>query len=400
MRRGIATLILSTVVFSAFVLSSCSAHQAGGHGSATATTVHHPTTTTQAVATTTQAPKKGAIVEDLTWISPSHGWSLVDVPGCGQATCTDVLTTINGGGAWTQVGTIASTSNCLGCGLVGVSHLRFATTLDGYAFGPRLFTTTDGGATWIQQAGPYVTALEPVGSNVMRVSFTHTGCPGPCDLSVQSAAVGGAVWQTLTGPFQGDGVQLVRQGNEAYVALYGNPAGGVDAHATLMLSQDDGTTWGDRADPCGEVGGAEFDATAIAAAPQGVFAVLCVDRQSPSRAFVDVSTDSGVVFAAGSIVTAPNPLGSLAVTSASNLFVGTAGTAGTVPSKWALLTSHDGGQSWQQSIVQSGNVQRSFPEQTFLGFENSEVGRWIGYPYNIWETTDGGTQWVKRSIAF
>jgi hypothetical protein len=54
---------------------------------------------------------------------------------------------------------------------------------------------------------------------------------------------------------------------------------------------------GERADPCGEVGGAEFDATAIAAAPQGVLAVLCDGRVQPSRAFVEVSTDSGVVFA-------------------------------------------------------------------------------------------------------
>jgi hypothetical protein len=394
--------VIGALVLTAVVLSSCSAAShphAGGPGGATTTTFRSATPPTKPVTTTTQAPKKRPIVEDLTWMTPIHGWALAEGPNCGQPTCTEVLTTTSGGAPWIQVGTIPTPSNCSGCGLVGVSHIRFANALDGYAFGPSFFTTTDGGATWTQQNGPYVLALEPVGLNVMRVSFTQTGCPGPCDLSVQLAAVGSAGWQTLTGPFQGDSVQLVRQGDEAYVAVYGNPAGGVDAHATLMLSQDGGTTWGDRADPCGDVGGVEFDSTAIAAAPQGVVAVLCVDREQPTRAFVDVSTDSGVVFAAGSILTAANPSGTLAVTSASNLFVGPVGETGTGSSQWALLASQDGGQSWHQAIVQSGNLEPSFPEQTFLGFENGEIGRWVGYPYNIWETTDGGTQWVKQRVA-
>ena len=391
MKRPIVALVLATLV-----LSSCSA---ASHPRATTTTVHTTTPTTKPVTTTTQA-RKGALVEDLTWISPTHGWALVETPNCGQTTCTQVLTTIDGGTNWTQVGTIGAPSNCTSCGLLGVSHIRFANDLDGYAFGPSFFTTTDGGATWTQQSGPYVVALEPVGANVIRISDTRTGCPGPCDLSIQSAAVGGAAWQTLTGPFQGDSVQLVRQANEVYVAVFANPAGGVsDAHATLMLSQDDGTTWGERADPCGEVGGEEFDTAAISAAPQGVVAALCVDRARPTHAFVDVSTDSGVVFAAGSILTSSGILGSVALTSASNLFVGSAGGPGKGSATWMLQASRDGGQTWQQAVVQTGKDEPYFPARNFLGFENSEVGRWVGYPSNIWETTNGGVQWVKQSVA-
>jgi hypothetical protein len=393
-RRLAAALVLAAVL-----LAACSS--AGSkHSQGSTTTVHATTPTTKPVTTTTQAPKPGTLIDDLTWISPTQGWALVDMPKCGQPTCTEVLTTANGGGTWTQVGTIPAPSNCTTCGLVGVTHIRFANALDGYAFDPGFFTSTDGGATWTQQTGPYVVALEPVGSNVMRISFTQTGCPGPCDLSVQSAPVGSAAWQTLHGPFQADSVQLVRQANEAYVAAYANPAGGVDdAHATLMLSQDGGTTWGERADPCGDVVGVEYDATSIAAAPRGVLAVLCLDREQPTRAFVDVSTDSGVVFAAGSTVTAASLLGTVVVTSASNLFVGSAGMAGTGPAQWVLLASGDGGQTWRQAVVQNGKAEPNFAAQTFLGFENSTVGRWVGYPSNIWETTDGGAQWVKQSIA-
>jgi hypothetical protein len=390
MKRPIVALVLS-----ALVLSSCAA---ASPPHATTTTVRTSPPTTKPVTTTTQAPK-GPLIEDLTWISDTHGWALVETPNCGQTSCTQVLTTTNGGTNWTQVGTIGAPSNCTSCGLLGVSHIRFANDLDGYAFGPSFFTTTDGGVTWTQQNGPYVVALEPVGANVMRISYTRTGCPGPCDLSVESAAVASTAWQTLTGPFQGDAVQLVRQADEAYVAVFANPAGGVDdAHATLMLSQDGGTTWGERSDPCGEVGGVEFDTTAIAAAPQGVVAALCVDRAQSTHAFVDVSTDSGVVFSAGSVLTDAGLLGSVALTSASNLFVGSAGMPGKGTAQWMLQASHDGGQTWQQAVVQSGKSQPSFPAETFLGFESGTVGRWVGYPYNIWETTNGGTQWVKQSV--
>jgi hypothetical protein len=390
-KRVIAALVLAAVV-----LSSCST--APHHPQTSTTTVRSSTPTTTPVTSTTPH-QKGPVVEDLTWDSPTHGWALVETPQCGQSSCTQVLTTTNGGTNWTQVGTVPTASNCTICGPVGVTHIRFANDLDGYAFDPSFFTTTDGGTTWTQQIGPYVAALEPVGSNVMRVSFTKTGCPGPCDLTVQSAAVGSSTWQTLNGPFQGDRVQLVRQGDEAYVAVYGNPAGGVDdAHATLMLSQDGGTTWGARADPCGNVGGDEFDATALAAAPEGVVGALCVDRAQPTHAFVDISTDSGVVFAAGAVLTGSGILGSLALTSASNVFVGSAGGPGKGPAQWTLMASHDGGQTWQQAVTQSGTSQPYFPIQTFLGFENSEVGRWVGSPYAIWVTTDAGAHWAKQSV--
>jgi photosystem II stability/assembly factor-like uncharacterized protein len=341
------------------------------------------------------------VVDDLTWISPSHGWALVDDGRCGQGTGTEVLTTTNGGAAWTPVGSIAARSgNCSGAGLVGVSHIRFANDLDGYAFGLQLYVTTDGGATWTQQNGPYVTALEPAGTNVMRISFTHTGCPGPCDFAVQSAPAGSDAWQSLTAPFSGDAVQLVRQGGDAYVAVFGNPAGGAgDAHTTLMMSQDGGVTWGERADPCDDVGGDEYDTVAISAAPQSVLVALCRDRFEARRAYVAVSTDSGAVFAGQSVVSEPVFLGTIAATSASTVFLGTAGSQGTGSAQWVLLVSTDGGSSWRTVVHETGQAQPYFPADPFLGFENATVGRWVGNPHHLWETTDGGVHWVEQAIA-
>jgi photosystem II stability/assembly factor-like uncharacterized protein len=393
--------LFPALVLVAVLLAACSGKAPNPHATgptSTTTTLVVPTTTTPVTKPVTTTA--GNVVEDLTWISPTHGWALADDEHCGQATCTEVLTTTNGGSAWSPVGSIAAPSgNCSGCGLVGVSHIRFANNLDGYAFGPQLYVTTDGGVTWTQQSGPYVTALEPAGTNVMRVSFTHTGCPGPCDLTVQSAPAGSSAWQSLTAPFQGDAVQLVRQGSEAYVAVYGNPAGGGDARTTLMLSQDGGTTWGQRADPCDNVGGDEFDTVAINAAPQSVLVALCRDRFQSQRAYVAVSTDSGVVFAGQSVVSVPAFLGSIAATNASTIFLGTAGSPGTGSTQWVLLASTDGGHSWQTAVSETGQAQLFFPTEPFLGFENTTVGRWVGEPYHLWETTDGGVHWIKPAIG-
>jgi hypothetical protein len=70
--------------------------------------------------------------------------------------------------------------------------LRFASAEVGYAFDPDLVMTTDGGKTWEGQPGRHVAALEPAGGDVMRVGYTHTGCPGPCDVMIERADPGSA----------------------------------------------------------------------------------------------------------------------------------------------------------------------------------------------------------------
>ncbi|MHB8328750.1 MAG: hypothetical protein ACYDD6_03835, partial [Acidimicrobiales bacterium] len=348
-----------------------------------------PASTSPVPSPATPGPGPWAIFYDLTWISTTHGWALARGTGCTGARCTAVLNTTDGGSSWQEVGSIpAELPNCPGgCqqGLPEVSHIRFANYEDGYAFSPNLFVTSNGGITWTEEQGPMVLALEPAGSDVVRVSYTHTGCPGPCNLRVEQAPPGSGRWSALTSSFRGDSVLLVRQGaDEIYVAALENPAGGaIDEHASLLISHDGGSTWAKRADPCGNLDGKEYDTTTLAAAPGRVVVDLCSARAQYSEQFVAESTDGGGTFTMGPLVSPSGPYELIAATSAPKVFLG-AITGGSPTETYSLLGSDDGGHSWRTAASQTGHSELDFPYQGFLGFESASVGRWAGYPYVIW----------------
>jgi hypothetical protein len=81
----------------------------------------------------------------MTFVSASEGWVLGTAP-CAAQPCTSIVRTTDGGASWTGVPAppVPLASN----GPAGLSYLRFASRLDGFAFGSQLWATQDGGATW------------------------------------------------------------------------------------------------------------------------------------------------------------------------------------------------------------------------------------------------------------
>lgn len=82
-------------------------------------------------------------------------------------------------------------------GLPGVDEVRFANPFDGWAFGPALFDTHDGGRTWQQvDIGGSVVALETSGGYVDAVVSPCSGemeCAGSLRLE-QARVTGGGCW--------------------------------------------------------------------------------------------------------------------------------------------------------------------------------------------------------------
>jgi photosystem II stability/assembly factor-like uncharacterized protein len=85
----------------------------------------------------------------MTFVSASEGWVLGTAP-CAVQPCTSIVRTTDGGASWTGIPAppVALASNGPAGLSPGLSHLRFASPLDGFAFGSQLWATHDGGATW------------------------------------------------------------------------------------------------------------------------------------------------------------------------------------------------------------------------------------------------------------
>jgi photosystem II stability/assembly factor-like uncharacterized protein len=113
----------------------------------------------------------------VTFVGTGTGWVIgqAGTPGhCATEFCTSVARTDNAGDSW--AGVPAPLTGAADGG-TGVSQIRFLNLDDGWAFGPELWATHDGGQTWAQvdTHGQRVTDLETVGDWVFAVFATCTG---------------------------------------------------------------------------------------------------------------------------------------------------------------------------------------------------------------------------------
>jgi YVTN family beta-propeller protein len=84
--------------------------------------------------------------QSVTFVSASEGWVLGTAP-CTAKPCTAVLRTVDGGRTWQGIPAPKARLSNFVQGH-GVGLLRFADPLDGFAFGPDLYVTHNGGTAW------------------------------------------------------------------------------------------------------------------------------------------------------------------------------------------------------------------------------------------------------------
>jgi len=348
------------------------------------------------------SPLAGWFLMDLTWVSDERGWALAAAP-CGRHLCPRLASTTDGGRTWTTLPAPPGCAARMGC----ISHVRFATATVGYLFGPALFQTGDGGRSWHRVPSRPVEALEPSSGTVVRVVYDHTGCPGPCNRTVQETTAGSAAWHAvlrIPALFSsGVAAQLIRQGALVnYIPVYGHVAGGaLHAYTTIFRSTDGGATWQTLPDPCRGIGPREHDTSGLAAAPGGFAAVLCPPRSGTGTTFVRTSADNGSTWGPPRAV--PGGTGDylslIAAASAAHLVLATPGFDGSGPVTYHLLASADGGRHWSIAVSGTAQLDLRAPRAAFLGFEDATVGRWISDEHDIWTTRDAGQHWHERAFT-
>ena len=161
--RGLAAAAVA--ICTAVLAGACSASagsaypsHAGVQPAASAAAATHSPAVAAPVAATSPAglaaPAGGPVPPgfepvSMTFVSASEGWVL-GTASCAVQPCTAIVRTTTAGASWTGIPAppVPVASDGPAGPAPGLSYLRFASPLAGFAFGSQLWTTHDGGATW------------------------------------------------------------------------------------------------------------------------------------------------------------------------------------------------------------------------------------------------------------
>ena len=263
-----------------------------------------------------------------------------------------------------------------------VTQLRFANALDGYAFDPELWETTNGGASWVRVATPgTVTELEAADGEAYALTCA-TG-PASCgSVELLRSPVGSLEWQKVTPVGLVYGAQFAVSGPSLYVLSADPPRPFV-----LLYSADKGATFTNRVEPCAAgLGGtvtpaADGSPTIWAVCPTGTEATVMLSTNGGTTWRVAEPTEAGF----------PNHVG-LSAASSSVALVWPAPFA-ELPAAMARTTN--GGKSYSAVLSSSGRV-------LWAGFSDPVRAYALlvtaSGPTQLFESNDGGAKWFRVVI--
>jgi len=343
----------------------------------------------------------------VTFVSTSTGWVIgqAGTPGhCATQYCTSVARTDNAGKSWFGVpAPLAGAPD----GATGVGGIRFLNGYDGWAFGPELFATHDGGTTWTQvnTGGMRVTDLETVGDRAFAVFASCTG--SGADFAAQctkftlySSPADADDWAPVGASTSGlsDAEGLIGPGS-ASIVLTGSRGYLLGPDGTLYSGPVDGSAAWSRIGriPC-PVGTAQPDGQpsgALLGAINATDLILACGQPAAGQVggeqkVIYLSADGGVSWQR--LANAPT--------------AGIASSVAASPSQTVVLGTGQGidllgagGSGWQQATLVTGAPAGGFQ---YVGMTTDMQG--IALPVNatdgvVWFTFDGGASWQPSLVS-
>lgn len=171
-----------------------------------------------------------------------------------------------------------------------VSQIRFADAADGWAFGPGLWATHDGGVSWhrVSTHGQPVQSLETAGGWVLAVLSRCAPQGSPCNgVAVYSSPVAADSWRQIPGAGGAyRSASVLVSGNTGYVTDV--PDLGPTAAVAVQARPADGAAeWSSLRSPCRRAWGVW--GAWLAATPGGTLVMACANQPSagwqPKRAY-------------------------------------------------------------------------------------------------------------------
>jgi len=334
-------------------------------------------------------------VVSASFTSPSQGW-LLAVPPCAlnAKPCRSLLlrTTTDGGRTWADLPAPAPFASA-GSGGDAVRSILFASPRDGWAFGPGLWQTRDGGATWrrVSIPGGLVLDMAAGDGRVLAATGRCTASGRDCRFGVYTSQTGSTTWRPIPAA-TARGVEapsLLVAGRIAYLAS-NVPLRG---KAVLVAGPANGSArWRPlRNNPCTRPW-----SMAVAAAAGGWLFAGCGSEPGAGQQLKTayLSSDHGRTWRRVANPPSGGYIGSASMTRSGTIFLS--------GGRMDIYISRNRGRSWQISrslnyaagLAGAGSGLLAAATSNTTGYAT----QWGVYRHQLWLTGDGGRRWRPITI--
>ncbi|HEV2243702.1 MAG TPA: hypothetical protein VGR98_21850 [Streptosporangiaceae bacterium] len=355
----------------------------------------------------------------VTFVSLSTGAVIGQAgrPGhCGPpvpSDCTSLAGTSDYGATWYGVSAPVTGAPD---GSRGVGQLRFLNAHDGWAFGPALWVTHDGGAHWTQEQtyGMRVTDLETAGGRAFAIFATCAGTgasyAATCSsFSLYSSPAESDQWKRVPASVSPGGPILPAAAppRSASLVLSGGTGYLLAPSGELLSGPLTGAAWTAASAPVvsrhvsclpGAPGPSGQPTGTMLAANGNELVLVCTSATSAAgdtqAKLIVESTDRGAHWSAMGTAPAAGIATSVAVQAQDHLVV--------LATDSGLYLSANGGRSWQLTQPSPGGAAAAAPGFSYVGMTSPAQG--VALPadaglHEVFITTDGGSSWRPRLVS-